>query len=83
MFNMAFENSIEDGYVTEKPFDALISGRLLSTICSFLIYFPIVSTCFVIIELVLPFYFSKSDFYYPINVTINFYMCRHRSCIFG
>ena len=26
MFNMAFENSIEDGYVTEKPFDALISG---------------------------------------------------------
>ena len=27
MFNMAFENSIEDGYVTEKPFDALISGQ--------------------------------------------------------
>jgi hypothetical protein len=27
MFNMAFENSIEPGYVTEKPFDALISGR--------------------------------------------------------
>jgi hypothetical protein len=26
MFNMAFENSIEEGYVTEKPFDALISG---------------------------------------------------------
>jgi Glycosyltransferase family 10 (fucosyltransferase) C-term len=26
MFNMAFENSIEDGYVTEKPFDALLAG---------------------------------------------------------
>ncbi len=25
-FNMAFENSIESGYVTEKPFDALIGG---------------------------------------------------------
>ena len=28
MFNMAFENSIEAGYVTEKPFDALISGTV-------------------------------------------------------
>jgi len=28
MFNMAFENSIEEGYVTEKPFDALISGTV-------------------------------------------------------
>jgi hypothetical protein len=27
MFNMAFENSIEDGYVTEKPFDALLAGN--------------------------------------------------------
>ena len=27
MFNMAFENSIEKGYVTEKPFDALIAGK--------------------------------------------------------
>ena len=26
MFHMAFENSIETGYVTEKPFDALLSG---------------------------------------------------------
>jgi len=26
MFYMAFENSLEPGYVTEKPFDALISG---------------------------------------------------------
>ena len=26
MFNMAFENSLEPGYVTEKPFDALIAG---------------------------------------------------------
>ena len=26
MFHMAFENSIESGYVTEKPFDALLSG---------------------------------------------------------
>jgi hypothetical protein len=25
----AFENSIEDGYVTEKPFDALISGEYI------------------------------------------------------
>lgn len=31
MFNMAFENSIEDGYVTEKPFDALISGIFMCT----------------------------------------------------
>lgn len=28
MFNMAFENSLEPGYVTEKPFDALISGTV-------------------------------------------------------
>ena len=28
MFNMAFENSLEDGYVTEKPFDALLAGKL-------------------------------------------------------
>ena len=28
MFSMAFENSIEDGYVTEKPFDALLSGTV-------------------------------------------------------
>lgn len=26
LFNMAFENSIESGYVTEKPFDALLAG---------------------------------------------------------
>ena len=28
MFNLAFENSIEDGYVTEKPFDALMAGTV-------------------------------------------------------
>jgi hypothetical protein len=28
MFNMAFENCLEDGYVTEKPFDALIAGTV-------------------------------------------------------
>jgi len=28
MFNLAFENSVEDGYVTEKPFDALIAGSV-------------------------------------------------------
>jgi hypothetical protein len=27
MFHMAFENSIEDGYVTEKPFDGLVAGK--------------------------------------------------------
>jgi hypothetical protein len=27
LFNMAFENSLEPGYVTEKPFDALMSGE--------------------------------------------------------
>ena len=27
-FNLAFENSYEDGYVTEKPFDALLSGSV-------------------------------------------------------
>lgn len=27
MFNFAFENSIEPGYVTEKPFDALLAGK--------------------------------------------------------
>jgi hypothetical protein len=27
-FNFAFENSIEDGYVTEKVFDALVSGTV-------------------------------------------------------
>jgi hypothetical protein len=27
MFNMAFENVVEPGYVTEKPFDALIAGK--------------------------------------------------------
>lgn len=29
LFNMAFENSQEPGYVTEKPFDALMSGVLI------------------------------------------------------
>lgn len=28
MFNLAFENSLEPGYVTEKPFDALLSGTV-------------------------------------------------------
>lgn len=28
MFNMAFENSLEPGYVTEKPFDAMIAGMV-------------------------------------------------------
>jgi hypothetical protein len=28
LFNLAFENSLEPGYVTEKPFDALVSGQL-------------------------------------------------------
>lgn len=28
MFNLAFENSVEDGYVTEKPFDAMLSGTV-------------------------------------------------------
>ena len=27
LFNLAFENAIEPGYVTEKVFDALIAGR--------------------------------------------------------
>jgi hypothetical protein len=29
LFNFAFENSLEPGYVTEKAFDALIGGNLL------------------------------------------------------
>ena len=28
MFNLAFENQHESGYVTEKPFDALIAGTV-------------------------------------------------------
>jgi len=28
MFNMAFENSIEPGYVSEKPFDAMMAGTV-------------------------------------------------------
>jgi hypothetical protein len=28
MFNLAFENSIEPGYVTEKPFDSLVAGSV-------------------------------------------------------
>eukprot|EP01034_Spumella_vulgaris_P032079 gene32079-39625_t len=28
LFNMAFENSIEPGYVTEKPWDALMAGTV-------------------------------------------------------
>ena len=28
MFNLAFENSDEDGYVTETPFDALVAGSV-------------------------------------------------------
>jgi hypothetical protein len=27
LFHLAFENSIEEGYVTEKPFDALLAGQ--------------------------------------------------------
>jgi hypothetical protein len=30
LFNFAFENTIEPGYVTEKPFDALVSGKCVS-----------------------------------------------------
>jgi len=29
MFHLAFENSVEPGYVTEKPFDALMAGDLI------------------------------------------------------
>jgi hypothetical protein len=37
MFNMAFENCLEDGYVTEKPFDALIAGMYRYTyICIYI-----------------------------------------------
>jgi hypothetical protein len=32
-FTMAFENSIESGYVTEKPFDALEAGKKQNFIC--------------------------------------------------
>jgi hypothetical protein len=28
LFNLAFENSLESGYVTEKPFDALMAGTV-------------------------------------------------------
>lgn len=28
MFDLSFENTIEEGYVTEKPFDALIAGTV-------------------------------------------------------
>lgn len=28
MFNLAFENSLESGYVTEKPFDAILAGKI-------------------------------------------------------
>ncbi len=35
MFNMAFENSLEPGYVTEKPFDAMLAGMCLQL---FLVY---------------------------------------------
>jgi hypothetical protein len=27
LFNMAFENVLDPGYVTEKPWDALLAGR--------------------------------------------------------
>ena len=30
LFNLAFENSLEPGYVTEKPFDAIIAGKNLA-----------------------------------------------------
>jgi Glycosyltransferase family 10 (fucosyltransferase) C-term len=30
LFHMAFENTLEIGYVTEKPFDALMAGMLLT-----------------------------------------------------
>jgi hypothetical protein len=35
MFNMAFENVVEPGYVTEKPFDALIAGRFCVSVYVF------------------------------------------------
>lgn len=34
LFHMAFENSIESGYVTEKPFDALIAGKFAQSMDS-------------------------------------------------
>lgn len=38
LFNMAFENSMEPGYVTEKPFDALMSGICDSKYCTFICF---------------------------------------------
>ena len=35
---MAFENSMEPGYVTEKPFDALMSGICDSKYCTFICF---------------------------------------------
>ena len=35
MFNMAFENSVEAGYVTEKPFDALLAGWVRPNLLGF------------------------------------------------
>ena len=44
MFSFAFENAIEPGYVTEKPFDALIAGvaDILVVSCIYHIYYIII-----------------------------------------
>jgi hypothetical protein len=38
LFHFSFENSLEPGYVTEKPFDALIGGAV---ICDFTVFIPL------------------------------------------
>jgi hypothetical protein len=49
-FTMAFENSIESGYVTEKPFDALVAGKnikhliILSSLFRFVIFFRLLGS---------------------------------------
>ena len=55
MFNMAFENSVEDGYVTEKAFDALLSG--LQSITSQHLY--------LLFSCQFPYYVRNNQFYMP------------------
>ena len=50
MFNMAFENSLEPGYVTEKPFDAMIAGTFLFRIVCYHVSKLCVCNVFVFVQ---------------------------------
>ena len=62
MFNMAFENSIEEGYVTEKPFDALMAGTFPHFfLCRTIFFIQIWYDFLIFFTLSLIYYVTRTD----------------------